>query len=495
MTSRREFALKLYLAAVWLVCAYRALTQSIVHDEGLTYELYLAGPAARMFDFFSANHHFLNTLLMRLSVSVFGLSEWSMRLPALAGAALYFAAVSRITAGEFRSSFASLLTAALLTLNPLVLDFMVAARGYGMGLGLFMWALAVLLRYVRDPNVQTPLHLAAAGAALALSIAANLIFLVPAVVLAGLFRVLQGTRRPAGKTPLTAAARKKAATGVEEHKPLASFWRYFALPAVSVAFVFFITAPLHKAGSEDFYTGSPAIMESLRSLSEVSVAHSGPWRKAALVSRWRDAIAFCIVPAILAGAVIVGMRRRNTLLLLASGTAVGSALVLFCIHAAFGFPYPADRTGIYFLALVPLALVGLAEAGFNSAGLGKAGAVFAYMLGVVFCLEFVLQFNTQKFFVWEYDADTRRIVEPISQSNMNKPPGSVRVISSWQLTPSLNFYRVKSGLTWMRPVKPTRLEAGGDYYAIINQDRPVINYLGLTKVYQGAISGTILAVP
>lgn len=50
MRLSREAGLKLYLAALWLACLYRAVTQSIVHDEALTYPLYLAGPAARIFD-------------------------------------------------------------------------------------------------------------------------------------------------------------------------------------------------------------------------------------------------------------------------------------------------------------------------------------------------------------------------------------------------------------------------------------------------------------
>jgi hypothetical protein len=35
----REKAAKAFLAGLWLVCAYRAATQSIVHDEALTYQL------------------------------------------------------------------------------------------------------------------------------------------------------------------------------------------------------------------------------------------------------------------------------------------------------------------------------------------------------------------------------------------------------------------------------------------------------------------------
>src|SRR5437764_3126749 len=132
MTARRDVVLKAWLAAIWLVCLYRAITQSIVHDEALTYGFYLGAPVSQLFQYFSPNHHFLNTLLMKLSVSIFGISEWSMRLPALAGAALYLAAVYRLCARDFRGNAASFLAAALLTLNPFILDFMVAARGYGM---------------------------------------------------------------------------------------------------------------------------------------------------------------------------------------------------------------------------------------------------------------------------------------------------------------------------------------------------------------------------
>ena len=76
MTLHRETALKVYLAAVWAVCLYRAVTQSIVHDEALTYGIYINAPFSQIFQFFDANHHFLNTLLMKLSVAIFGISEW-----------------------------------------------------------------------------------------------------------------------------------------------------------------------------------------------------------------------------------------------------------------------------------------------------------------------------------------------------------------------------------------------------------------------------------
>ena len=47
----------------------------------------------------------------------------------------------------------------------------------------------------------------------------------------------------------------------------------------------------------------------------------------------------------------------------------------------------------------------------------------------------------------------------------------------------------------MRPVERGSLTPGADFYAIMTTDRPMIETLGLKPVYQGPVSGSILAVP
>src|SRR5688572_19438545 len=89
------------LVVLWIVCAYRAATQSFVHDEALTWQLYIAGPASYLFSEFSSNHHFLNSVLMRGSAAIFGESEWALRLPNLGAAALYFFGVYRLARRVF----------------------------------------------------------------------------------------------------------------------------------------------------------------------------------------------------------------------------------------------------------------------------------------------------------------------------------------------------------------------------------------------------------
>lgn len=382
------------LILLFAVSVYRAVTQSIVYDEALTWELYIAGPFSAIFQHFDANHHFLNTLLMRLSTGIFGVSEWSMRLPALGGAALYFTAVYRLARSAFQEDWTFLLAVALLSLNPFVLDFMVAARGYGMGLALWMWALALVYEQTKS-EIPRPRELALAGSALALSVTANLIFVPPAAALAGMTVYFLSTKKPP-----EAAKRRKQKQSARKGPP----WIWFTGPIVVIAVVFLLLAPVEDMKAEQFYTGAASIAESLRSLASVSLEHSGPLRDGTAPDLWRDVVAFGIAPLVLAGGLALGAVRRDRLLILAAGAAVFSAVALLLTHVVLGRPYPADRTGIYFLPLVMLVLIGLA----------RMVPVAPYVLGGLFVLLFAAEFNTRKFYVWDYDADTRTMGEYIA---------------------------------------------------------------------------------
>ncbi|MGB9606283.1 MAG: hypothetical protein ACPL88_10455, partial [Bryobacteraceae bacterium] len=134
-----EIAAALLLAGLGCVSVYRAATQSITADEAFTYNHFAGGDEpVRVYD---ANNHVLFTWLARASVGVFGLSELSLRLPAVLGGWFYLAAVSVLARRLYGRGWLFLLAVAALALNPFVLDFLSAARGYGLALALLMWAI------------------------------------------------------------------------------------------------------------------------------------------------------------------------------------------------------------------------------------------------------------------------------------------------------------------------------------------------------------------
>lgn len=96
------------------------------------------------------NSHLLNTLLIKLCVALFGVSELVLRLPALAGQLLFLAAVYKILTRFFDRAFL-LPGIVLLAFQPFLLDLFSAARGYSLALGFMLWGVYFLLRQLERP--------------------------------------------------------------------------------------------------------------------------------------------------------------------------------------------------------------------------------------------------------------------------------------------------------------------------------------------------------
>lgn len=127
------------LAGLAATSIYKAWTLSITIDEAYTYLNYVSGPFSAVFTQPGYNNHALNTLLCKLAVAVFGLSEFTLRLPSVLCGWLYFMALFRLARLLFGHSGWLLIAVTVNSLNPFVLDHLCSARGYGMGLA--FWTL------------------------------------------------------------------------------------------------------------------------------------------------------------------------------------------------------------------------------------------------------------------------------------------------------------------------------------------------------------------
>ena len=493
-----------FLATLFLVNCYRAATQSIVHDEALTWQLYLIGPASAIFEVYDANNHFLATLLFRLSTALFGFSEFSMRLPTLLAGAWYFWTVLRLSLLAFPNRAIFFVAIAVLTLNPILLDFLVAARGYGLAIAALFWALYQMLEYFRERDEaaakpSSRLYKAALG--LSIAVAANLTLLVPALVLAAAFSAL--ISRPRAPIAIEAAPERPGKTKSHKKKHRDEISKavgpgrfrdlgHFAIPILGLAAVYFLAAPIETARMQDFYVGTESAWESLRNLLEASFAYNHPNAP----GTWLIAVAV-VVLTVVAGALFItirgfGRRSISELLVLLSAVAVaGSALMLLVLHFALGLPYPVDRTGLYFVPLASLCALGLAQVLLDQGVRIPAYAVMLVCSAIA--IVFALEWNTRSFWVWRYDADTKRIFAEIA--NRRGQEDSVRLGVSWQLEPSLNFYRTVRNAVWMKPVERDGLDGPRRFYALIEADQGEIAPRGLRVVYRGDRSGSVLAIP
>ncbi|HEY2013045.1 MAG TPA: glycosyltransferase family 39 protein [Bryobacteraceae bacterium] len=460
-----------FLTALFFLQVYRAATQSLVHDEAFTYQLYLAGPFSDLFHRLDANLHFLAALLMRLSSSLFGFSELAMRLPTLAACAWYFVTVYRVSLLAFGANWLLLLSVVLASANPLLLDFLVAARGYGLAVALLTFAIYCAVRYLAGP--RTPGLLVSAGISGGLAVTANLTAFFPVLAMV---LVLAFVLRPRE-------------------------WPYLLAPLIAIGALFLALSPMRHAGASTFYYGVPTLPVSVRVLAALSLAHNSGlagWNREVFWKPWwRDFAALSIAALTVTGMLLslrtlrvrTGAAFHDWLLLIASWTFGGAWAVLFLAHHAVGLLYPLDRTGVCLLPFTGLLIVSLAarwRGRPRTAALARACAI----VGTLIAVEYVIQLNWRFFYVWKYDADNRAIVNALAAE---RHPTVVRLGVSWPLEPSLSYYREVRGLSWLQPLSRQGPDGDYDYYVLTESEQDRIARYGLHVIYRGAISGTVLA--
>jgi len=474
---------------------YRAATQSIAIDEAFAYNLYLTRPLAATFTEYDAANHVLYTLLTRVSVGLFGASEFSLRLPSLLGGLLYFVAVYRLAGLLLGQGGYFLLGVTVLSVNPFLLDFLTAARGYGLALGLFAWALYQLAHYLgpltdaRGSAEPEAYRLRRAGIGFGLSAAANLTLIFPITAFVIVLGVLLAFDRDSGGAP----AGRRA-------------WRlvdHLALPAL-VAASLFLLLPLANATMKNFYVGVGSLGATSESLVFVSLFYqsAGNPPDHSVATRF---FAHRVIPAALlvlglGGASILWtwLRRRSLsalahldryLLLHIGGMAV-TLLLLEAAHAVAGVNYPERRTGLYWIFLFLLPIAALAKK------MDRRRRWLAAPLVIVLAAcagRFVSQANLRYYHEWPWDAGTRRIVAEMRAREQRDPRKNVRVGGTWLVEPSLNFYRHAWRLDWMKPVVRGDPDQEFDYYVLLPGDAGVIARRGLKILLKDELSQAVLA--
>ena len=235
------------LFAAGAIVLYRGLTQSLSIDEAYAYHLFLNQKASVLFQRYDASYHVLQTWASWLAVHKFGKSEPVLRLPSMVAGLFYLAGAGRLCRRLAGDGWGFPVGAVLLSANPLVADYLSAARGYGGALAFFAWAFDALLAG----------RLAPAGILLALSVACNLTFLIPAVATVATFVAFQTSR---GEPAWPQAQR-------------------LLLPFLAVAFAI-LAVPLWHAHAGDYYYGAEDLGTSLTTLIAPTLVHADRFARA-----------------------------------------------------------------------------------------------------------------------------------------------------------------------------------------------------------------------
>lgn len=179
--------------------AVRAARAPLTYDEANTYLSFISPNILAIFNFNTANNHFLNSLLAKISSAVAGSSEFVLRLPNLLAYAAYLLFAFLILDRFVKSKIIVLCGYLLLSLNPFVLDYFSLCRGYGLSLGFLMASLFYFFSSLDKTVGHKPdalRHLQFSLTALCLGILANFsllnVYLGLVVFAFGFFAVMNG---------------------------------------------------------------------------------------------------------------------------------------------------------------------------------------------------------------------------------------------------------------------------------------------------------------
>ena len=442
-------------AFLWAVA--RACVQSITIDEADTYLVWVARHDPSQWEA-ASNNHVLNSLLMRLFTSVFGVSHLSVRAPALLGAALYIFAAYLLCRKLTPALGVQWPVLVCLVYNPFVFDHLVAARGYALALGFLMCMLAIAA-YTRLDVAACALCSVCA----ALSFAANFSF-----AFVNAFAMLAILTWACART-LAARTRVRLLGAC-------------VLPGLLVSVFLSVPAVLHwPKGQLDY--GAHSLAEMFSTVARASLYRLNPQVVNPMLLQLLDHVKPFLLPVLLALAVWHWARWRPPI----SGALLGILAAAIGAHwlllKLLRVPLPMDRTAIW---IVPLCVLAIGAAAANR----RALTVMLYVMSFYF----VLCLRLNYFKEWDWDADVNKIYPVLAWYNHTY--GVRDVASNWLYGASLNFYRVQSGCESFGAIEhPLQLPPDRSLYVLYySRDEDFIKQQHLRVVYRAPNTEAVVAV-
>jgi len=459
------------LATLFAVNVYRAATQSLTVDEAFTYNAFLSGgpPEIQANNPYNVN---LNSLLMGVSVRAFPLSELTVRLPAVLGGLIYFSALFLLCRRLFGESMWLMLAVSLSSLNPFLLDYLSAARGYGLAMAFLTLGIYLALRCLDAEPESAWKYFVPAGVAFGLAAGSHVTAIFAVVALEGTLIVMRICQRR-GSTRLV-AAQPGLLLGTTVIVSLAILWE-----------------PMRNARHEYVDGVLPVFRDGIRTLTDASLLY----RPTAFTSHdkaWRfvHRNAWCLLPLLLAcltaAATTILLRWRRGIdanaraLLLFTGGALITFLLLRVEPPIAHHGFFALRRLLFTLPLLSVAAPLVARA-------LPGGRVTAALLWLV-VIQFALQFNVQSYHQWEFDAGVKTLLRSVPRTG---PPVTIGV--DWPMHESANFYRKRYRLSSVAEAMPWGPQCLYDYYLVHRRVLPSLARFSPVELAYDPVSGTVLA--
>jgi hypothetical protein len=429
----------------------RGYTLSFTHDESLTYTRIMHDSFMQVVSnntsYLSANNHILNTLLMKLSESIFGSEEVALRFFTLL-AHLVFLIYSYRLLKNIPQKIIVMCGFIVVNVNPYMLDFFSLARGYGMAIALMTVSVYYMSAYMRNTR---PKELALSFAAAGFAVLANfglLYYMLSLVAVYELYLVYMN------KGILFAPAQ-------------------FMRKNITVLITLTVTAiicyePVRKlvVFHELYFGGNTGFWHDTVVTLVTTFLYGKPY--GALVSVPVLAgvgVVFFGALAVFGYAVFKRVSPAHPLAFACISMLLLVLIILLSVvlHLFSMAGLLQERYALFIVPLFALAATGLMSAvALKYRLIGRVGMC---VLALLFVVHFAFSMNFQYTLNWQYDAATKAMLgrlehEPRAANRQTK------LGITWLFEPTINFYRMTHNLHWLKKVTRGGTTGNYDYYYV-----------------------------
>ena len=458
-----------YHLVVLMICftltafvAYKSAVASFTHDESLSFTRYVPLPVMDILTYTPpfTNNHILNTILMKYSARIFGVSEFSLRLPNVLGMLIYlYFSYRTVSIGKAGRRYASSLLFIPMVANPYLIDFFGCARGYGLSVSFMMLSLFYLIRYV-ERGSQRDIILFNAGSLLAiLSNFALVNYYLSALIALNVLIYTDNKFRIQGESLLKYFLKSNKTNLV-----------FILLDTI----IFYVPFRKIMQGNMINFGGKEGfIQDTVLSLVRKSSYDEWP-------SRFMEIFLMISIIAISTGLFfyfLINLRKVKYLIKAFNHLfIVNTILILVAIstilqHFIFGTDYLMERFGLFLIPLFLLTFVMWLKHWIVHTR--SMAPIYSALVLVVFsCHNLFSNLNVRYYIDWKYDVDTKRVVQALSAhylANLNGEE-NVKCGVNWLFEPAVNFYRDLYDLQWLAPADREGWNPDDDFHYIFQWD-------------------------
>ncbi len=460
--------------ALWVFVVYKALAVPFTCDEGNTILFYAKMSIHDIVTYKDPvpNNHIVNTLLIKFFVGLFGLHQFSPRLPSMLGFALYFVAATAFARKMTENNWLAFAIVVCFVLNPYLLDFYSVARGYSLANALLLAGLYYAFCWVKDADFSTK-NLLISLVLLILAAYTNfgLLLCFCGANLAFFFWGL-ASRRPLKELAIQVACQGAATV-------LLGAMSYLPVKRMSE------TDQFRFWGKTSFYT------DTIDSLLNCILFNCKYWGSNTNKIITGLGIAFFVAIVSIVSWNYRKLNIKNTAPLFFIGVFLATILANVLQHRILGTPYATTRTALFYFPLFVSALVWILVLVYQYQQRAGYGLAFLFTLGA--CWNFFHNANITYIEEWWYDSHTYQLMSYLEDTykKENRTTPFRVAFNGIQMPSALLFHEINHPKYIEYPQFKNSIDAQSDadfYYCMDEQVQSLSEHFTVVVHYDGGQS-------